>query len=168
MSSKFDVEIKNLIKVYEANDNIEPGSASGFASALGDLGKAAFGAVNYYLNFQKFYKYALRKAYEISEEARQINKLRSTSPNDRSFLKRKINFQYNINNLKEDTRKWREYLTPLSSKSAKKSKAALEVIESIIQDAEYGNLKKRSNQNIRTPQPTPLPTASSSSTSPAP
>lgn len=163
MSSKFDVEIKNLIKVYEANDNIEPGDASGFASALGSLGKAAFGVANYYLNFRKFYKYALRKAYEISEEALQINKLRSTSPNDRTLLKRKVNFQYTINELKEDTRKWKEYLTPLSSKTAKKSKAALEVIESIIQDAEYGNLKKKSSipktsaPKTSTPSPTPLP-----------
>ena len=154
MSSKFDVEIKKLIKVYEANDNIEPGSASSFVGVLGDLGKAAFGAVNYYLNFKKFYNNALNQAYKISEEAQVISRLQSASTNDKAFLKRKAKFQYIINELKEDIKKWREYLTPLSSKTAKKSKAALDVIESVIQNAEYGNLKRKNYSSKPTATPT--------------
>ena len=95
MSSKFDVEIKKLIKVYEANDNIEPGPAAGFVDMLGNIGKSIYGAYNYYKNFNKFYKYALRQAYKINDEARNINTLSQKDPYSTIILSRKAKFQYN-------------------------------------------------------------------------
>jgi hypothetical protein len=164
MSSKFDVEIKNLIKVYEANDNIGPGDASGFVSALGSLAKTVYGTYNYLTNFKSFYRYALKQADKINEEAKNIQNLNSRDPYSTASIKRKSKLQYVINELREDIKKWREYLSPLKTKSAMRSKAALDVISSVVDNAEHGNIKKRYNTlKTNTPVATPATTPPASS-----
>jgi hypothetical protein len=145
MSSKFDVEFKNLIKVYEANDNIEPGPASGFADALFGLAKTAYGIGNYLFNFKKFYKYALRQSYKINDEYIQIRS--AGDQTSISSIKKRSKLQYTINTLREDINKWKQYLKPVSTKSAQRCKASLDVIESILSEAERGTLGRRGRLN---------------------